>query len=86
MFAGGGRAGWPGAHVVADSGHDVPEMVQVVAGQGVEQQAADDLDVAGQDAVDEGQAVVGDGDQGGAFVVGAGAAGDEAGLFQQAAW
>ena len=29
-------------------------------------------------------AVVGDGDQGGAFVVGAGAAGDEAGLLQQA--
>ena len=85
MFAGGGGAGWLGAHVVAGTGHDVAEMVQVVAGQGVEQQAADDLDVAGQE-VEEGQAVVGDGDQGGAFVVGAGAAGDEAGLLQQAAW
>jgi len=41
--------------VVADTGHDVAKMTQVVAGQGVEQQAADDLDMAGQDAADEGQ-------------------------------
>jgi hypothetical protein len=33
--------------VVADAGHDVAEVVQVVVGQGVEQQAAGDLDVAG---------------------------------------
>jgi hypothetical protein len=33
--------------VVADAGHDVAEVVQVVVGQGVEQQAGD-LDVAGQ--------------------------------------
>ena len=46
-FAGGGGAGWLGAHVVADAGHDVAEVVQVVVGQGVEQQAAGDLDVAG---------------------------------------
>jgi len=58
-------------------------VVQVVVGQGVEQQAAD-LDVAGQDAVEQGPAVAGDGDQGGAFVVGGGGAGDEAGLLQQA--
>ena len=61
-----------------------PRWSQVVVGQGVEQQAADDLDVAGHDAAEEGPAVVGDGDQGGAVVVGAGAAGDEAGLLQQA--
>lgn len=66
MFAGRGGPGWLGAHVVADAGHDVAEVVQVVAGQGVEQQAGD-LDVAGQDAVDQGPAVVGDGDQGGAL-------------------
>jgi galactokinase len=82
-LAGSGGAGWLGAHVVADAGHDVAQVVQVVAGQGVEQQAGD-LDVAGQDAVDQGPAVVGDRDQGGAFVVGGGGAGDEAGLFQQA--
>ena len=40
--------------------------------------------MAGHDPAEEGPAVVGDGDQGGAFVVGAGIAGDEAGLFQQA--
>ena len=44
-FAGGGGAGWLSAHVVADAGHDVAEVVQVVVGQGVEQQAAGDLDV-----------------------------------------
>src|ERR1700730_13057137 len=72
-FAGVGGAGWLGAHVVAYAGHDLAEVVQVVVGQGVEQQAADDLDVAGQDAAEEGQSAVGDGDQGGAVVVGAGA-------------
>ena len=82
-FAGGGGAGWLGAHVVADAGHDIAQVVQVLAGQGVEQQAGD-LDVTGHDAAEEGLAGVGDGDQGGAFVVGAGAAGDEAGLLQQA--
>src|SRR5690242_21840292 len=51
LFAGGGGAGWPGAHVVADPGHDVAEVVQVVVGQGVEQQAGD-LGMAGQDAVE----------------------------------
>jgi hypothetical protein len=56
--------------VVADAGHDVAEVVQVVVGQGIEEQAAGDLDVAGQDAVDNGPAGVGDADQGGAFVVG----------------
>jgi hypothetical protein len=69
--------------VVADAGHDVAEVVQVVVGQGVEQQAGD-LDVAGQDAVEEDPAAGCDGDQGGALVVRRGAAGDEAGLFQQA--
>jgi hypothetical protein len=44
-FAGGGGAGWLSAHVVADAGHDVAEVVQVVVGQGVEQQPAGDLDV-----------------------------------------
>src|SRR5258707_9478737 len=83
VFAGSGGARWPGAHVVADPGHDVAEVVQVVVGQGVEQQAGD-LGVAGQDAVEEGPAVVRDGDQGGAFVVRGGASGDEAGLLQQA--
>jgi hypothetical protein len=53
--------------VVAYVGHDVAEVVQVVVGQGVEQQPADDLDVAGQDAAHEDPAVVGDGDQGGAL-------------------
>ena len=38
-FARGGGAGWLGAHVVTDAGHDVAEVVQVLAGQGVEQQA-----------------------------------------------
>jgi hypothetical protein len=57
-------------------------VVQVLVGQGVEQQAGD-LDVAGHDPAEEGAAAVGDGDQDGAFVVGAGAAGDEAGLLQQ---
>jgi hypothetical protein len=69
--------------VVAYAGHDVAEVVQVVGGQGVEQQAAAGLDVAGQDAAEEGQPAVGDGDQGGAVVVGAGAAGEEAGLLEQ---
>jgi hypothetical protein len=32
-FAGGCGAGWLGAHVVADAGHDVAEVVQVVVGQ-----------------------------------------------------
>jgi NADPH:quinone reductase-like Zn-dependent oxidoreductase len=39
VFAGRGGPGWLGAHVVADAGDDVAEVVQVVAGQGVEQQA-----------------------------------------------
>ena len=82
-FTGGGGAGWLGAHVVADAGHDVAELVQVLVGQGVEQQAGD-LDVAGHDPAQESAAVVGDGDQGGAFVVGARGAGDKAGLLQQA--
>ena len=47
-LAGGGGARWLGAHVVADAGHDVAEVVQVLVGQGVEQQAGD-LDVAGHD-------------------------------------
>ena len=68
-----------GAHVVADAGHDLAEMVQVLVGQVVEQQPGD-LEVAGHDPAEEGPAGVGDGDQGGAFVVGAGAAGDEAGI------
>jgi hypothetical protein len=49
--------------VVADAGHDVAEVVQVAVGQGVEQQAVDDLDMPGQDAAEEGQAAVGDADQ-----------------------
>jgi hypothetical protein len=69
--------------MVADAGHDVAEVVQVIVGQRVEQQAGD-LGVAGQDAAEEGPAVVGDGDQGGALVVRGGAAGNEASLFQQA--
>src|SRR5205814_7362988 len=80
VFAGGGGARWPGAHVVADPGHDVAEVVQVVVGQGIEQHAGD-LGVARQDAVEESTAVVRDGDQGGAFVVRGGASGDEAGLL-----
>jgi hypothetical protein len=67
-FAGGGGAGWLCAHVVTDAGHDVAEVMQVLAGQGVEQQAAGDLDVAGHDLAEEGQCAVGDGDQGGAVV------------------
>jgi hypothetical protein len=55
--------------VVTDAGHDVAEVVQVLVGQGVEQQAGD-LDVAGHDPAEDGPAVVGDGDQGGAFVGG----------------
>ena len=70
--------------MVTDAGHDVAEVVQVVAGQGVDEQAADDLHVAGHNAVEEGSPAVGDGDQGGAVVVGAAAAGDEGRLFQQA--
>ncbi|GFJ81039.1 hypothetical protein Phou_052190 [Phytohabitans houttuyneae] len=58
-------------------------MVQVVLGERVEQQAADDLDVTGQDLAEEGQTLLGDGHQGGALVVGARRAGDEAGLLQQ---
>ena len=61
-----------GAHVVAFAGHDVAEAAHVVIGERLEQQAADDLDVAGQDAAKEGPAVVGDGDQGAALVVGVG--------------
>jgi hypothetical protein len=53
-YAGGGGAGWLGAHVVAHAGHDVAEVAQVVIGEWVEQQAAEDLDVAGQDVPDEG--------------------------------
>ena len=49
----------------------------------VEQQAADDEDVAGHDAAEQGPSAIGDGDQGGAVVGEAGAAGDEAGLLQQ---
>ena len=65
------------AHVVAHAGHDVPEVVQVVVGQGIEQQAAAELDVAGNNAFDEGPAVLGEGDSGRAVVRGIGAAGDE---------
>ncbi len=72
-----------GAHVVADAGHDVAKVGQVGGGQGVDEQAANDLDVAGEDAADEGPAAGGDGDQGGALVIGVGTAGDEAGFFQQ---
>ena len=61
----------------------VAEVVQVVLGQGVEQQATGDEDVAGHDAAEEGPPAVGDRDQGGAVVGEAGAAGDEAGLLQQ---
>jgi len=46
-FAGSGGAGWLGAHMVADPGHDVAEVAYVVAGERVEQHAADDLYVAG---------------------------------------
>ena len=69
--------------MVTDAGHDVAELVHVLVGQGVEQQAGDE-DVAGHDPAEEGPAVVGDGDQGGAFVVGARGASDEASLLQQA--
>ena len=31
-FAGGGGAGWLGAHVVTDAGHDLAELVQVLVG------------------------------------------------------
>jgi hypothetical protein len=37
---------------VTAAGHDPAEVMQVVAGQRVEQQAAGDLDVAGQDVAD----------------------------------
>ena len=70
--AGGGGAGWLGAHVVTDAAHEVAEVVHVAAGQGVEQQVADDADVAGQEAAEAVQAGVGDGDQDGPLVVGAG--------------
>jgi len=70
--------------VVAHAGHDVAEVVQVLRGQRVEQQAAGDLDVSGQDPVQEDQALAGDGHQGGAVIIGAGAAGEEAGFLQQA--
>jgi arylformamidase len=53
-FAGGRGPGRLGAHVIADAGHDVAELAHVTAGERVEQQAADDLDVTGQQAVDEG--------------------------------
>ena len=69
--------------MVADAGHDVAQVVQVLGVQGVEQEAGD-LDVAGEDLAEEGAAGVGDGDEGGAFVVGAGGAGDQAGFLQQA--
>src|SRR5215467_703777 len=70
--------------MVADAAHDVAEVTHVVAGERVEEQAAADLDVPGQDAAEEIKAGAGDGDQGGAVVVRTGAADGEAGLFQQA--
>jgi serine aminopeptidase S33 family len=82
-LAGGGGAGGLGAQVVADAGHDVAQVVQVQVGQGVEEQAGD-LDVAGHHLGQEGAAVVGDVDEGGAFVVGTGTAGDQGRLLQQA--
>ncbi len=57
----GGGAGWLGAHVVADAGHDVADVTLVVVVDRVEQQAQDDLDVAGQDEAEEGLAGAGDG-------------------------
>ncbi|WP_237104826.1 zinc-binding dehydrogenase [Nonomuraea sp. MG754425] len=38
--------------MVADAGHDVAEVVDVLVGEGVEQEGAGEPDVAGQDAVD----------------------------------
>jgi hypothetical protein len=72
-----------GAHVIADAGHDVAKLMEIIVGQGIKQQASDDLDVAGQDASEEGAAMVGDGYQGGALVVGVRSTRDEAGFFQQ---
>ena len=85
-FAGGGGAGRLRAHVVADAGHDVAEVAQVVAGEWVEQQAADDLDVTGQDALEECPAVVGDGDQGGALVFAEGARAMRPAFSSSPAW
>jgi hypothetical protein len=69
--------------VVADAGHDVAEAEHVLPRQRVEQQAAGHLDMAGQDAAEQGQALGGNADHGGAVVIGAGVAVDQAGLLQQ---
>jgi hypothetical protein len=82
-LAGSSRARWLGAHVVSDTGHDVTQLVQVAGGQRVEQQVADDLDVAGHNAPEEVESAARDGDQGGPVVVGAGGPGDEARFLQQ---
>jgi hypothetical protein len=70
--------------VVAYPGHDVAQVAYVVPGERVEQKQPGQLDVARQDAAEEGRALVGEGHQGGAFVVREGAPGDQAGLLQQA--
>ncbi|GAA3994362.1 hypothetical protein GCM10022384_47390 [Streptomyces marokkonensis] len=70
-------------HVVADPGHDAAERVDVVGGERGEEQAPGDLDVAGQDAADPGEALLGEGDHRGALVLRGGAAGDQAGLLQE---
>jgi hypothetical protein len=69
--------------VVPDAGHDVAELADVLLRQGIPQQAAGHLDMAGQYAAEQGPAPGGNGDHGGAVVVGAGIAGDQAGLLQQ---
>ena len=72
--------------MVADAEHDVAEVVQVVLGQGVEQQAAGDQDVAGHHAAEEGPSAVGDGDQGGAVVGEAGARVTRPAFSSRPAW
>jgi hypothetical protein len=49
--------------------HHVGECPHVAGVEGVEEQLAHDLDVAGQDLRDAGAALVGDVDDGGALVV-----------------
>jgi hypothetical protein len=83
-FTGGGGAGWLCAHVVADAAHDVAEVADITVGQGLEQEVPDHVNVARHDVAEQGPPAVSDGDQGGAIVVWAGAAGDEAGSLQQA--
>lgn len=81
--ASGGGAGRLGAHVVADAGHDVAEVPEVVVVQGVEEEPTGDVDVPGQDAVDEGPALGRAADEGSPFVLRRGASGDEPGLLQR---